>query len=126
MCQLALNTNVNLADCGDKLANYISAVYRFIPSKIKKFIFIRKYPSNFLFFEVISNKNFSICDSGHINASISTVGVITSPNYPILQSNQNCQRKIIALPDKIIRIFLTDIKIETQYSNEYLLLNSNS
>ena len=52
------------------------------------------------------------------------MGVITSPNYPFFMQNQNCQQKIIAASGKIIRIFLTDIKTETEYVlqiNEWVL-----
>jgi hypothetical protein len=32
-CKLLLNTNIPLADCQNKIANYIGIEYRFIPSK---------------------------------------------------------------------------------------------
>ena len=46
ICQIALNTNIHLADCDDQLANYISAEYSLIPSKINillsLFFFLKK------------------------------------------------------------------------------------
>ena len=66
----------------------------------------------------MSNKNYSICSAGDINGTVLTAGVIQSPNYPTFTSNQNCQRKIIAPDGKQVRVYITDLNIESPNGNE--------
>ena len=71
---------------------------------------------------VTTTSNFTICDNANaINATIYPTGIVTSVNYPQWQSNQNCNRKIIAPHGRIIRIFITDISIEPPNNNNMYL-----
>jgi hypothetical protein len=94
--------------------------YRYIPCKHLTIVYweLPNFKLDSILKIVYSTKNFSICDNeASINGSISSYGVITSPNYPNWLSNQKCKVVINAPEDKVIRVYISDISIEAEDAN---------
>ena len=92
-CQIPFYNDVPVADCGDKIADYIGIEYRYIP--------------------LYSSKNHTVCNNDQqIQLSNKEYGVMTSPNYPNWTPNIECRTRLVAPADKLIRVYINDLNIE--------------
>ncbi len=73
---------------------------------------------------VVTTKNSTICDNTDLILNATSSGVITSPGYPTFQTNINCNRKLVAPADRIIRVYVNDLFIDypEPTDNSYVVL----
>jgi hypothetical protein len=58
-----------------------------------------------------------MCEAAVIDGSTYDHGIITSPNYPLWTSNQDCKQIIVAPAGKMIKVFMTDLNMDAPDQN---------
>ena len=106
-CSFSLLTDIVLADCGNKVANYIRVDYRLLPRKLKILDLIEIM--FLIFWIVVSTRNSTLCESNNLVLNATSGGIITSPDYPNNKQNINCSRTLTAPSGKVIRVYLNDL-----------------
>jgi hypothetical protein len=95
-CYLLYSTKRRLAHCADNYADYLHLTTQCVPSEP-----VGDKPTI---------KKYDVCGT---DTDITDIhGILTSPNFPTFyQTNNECQKKIVTVQDRILKIWINSIDI---------------
>ncbi|CAF0750564.1 unnamed protein product [Adineta steineri] len=97
-CYLSYSNKRRLAHCLDKYADYLHITYQCVPS-----------------FPISSTSNLVVYDICDTNKQITDInGIVISPNFPSYQqTNKECQREILGIHDRALKIWINELAISS-------------